>query len=50
MHAEAFERFGGSPKPNRPTLLLNRKGSEEYRNEAILAERTPELAMAGDLV
>jgi hypothetical protein len=49
MHAEAFEHLGGSSESDRSTLLLDGKSCEEDRNEAILAERNPEVGMPGDL-
>jgi hypothetical protein len=49
MHAKAFEHLGRSSEPDRSTLLLDRKRCEEDRNEAILAERNPEVGMPGDL-
>ena len=49
LAALAFEHLGGSSESDRSTLLLDGKSCEEDRNEAILAERNPEVGMPGDL-
>ncbi len=49
MHTEALQHLGRSLKPNCLTLLLDRQGREEDRNQSVLAERDAEFGMASDL-
>src|SRR5512133_2247873 len=49
VHTEALQHLGRGPKPNCLTLLLDREGRQENRNQTILAERDTEFGMASDL-
>jgi hypothetical protein len=49
VHAEALQHLGGSTEPNELALLSNRKRSQEYRYQPVLAKGHTELWMAGDL-
>ena len=49
MHAERFQHFGRSSKPDGLTLLPNRQGGQIDRHDPILTKRQPVVRVTGDL-